>query len=149
MLNDEARTLNGSAVAGRYGFIATRGEVSVSINRRSVRSLLIFVLTISVTTVVVFTLHPVSSFAQDQPLQRRVKSRVPPAYPEIARKMSLTGTVRLEVVINANGSVKDTKVIGGHPILAAAASDAVKKWRFDSGTAETTETIEVKFDASN
>ncbi|HKW18186.1 MAG TPA: energy transducer TonB [Terriglobales bacterium] len=117
---------------------------------RSLRSLFLVVVTALLTTVVlVFTLHPVTTFAQDQPLQRRVKSKVPPEYPEIARKMSLTGVVRLEVVISANGSVKDTKVIGGHPILAAAAADAVKKWKFDPASAESTETVEFKFDPGN
>ena len=131
-------------------FIATRGDVSVSNTVRSLRSLFLVVVTALLTTVVlVFTLHPVTTFAQDQPLQRRVKSKVPPEYPEIARKMSLTGVVRLEVVISANGSVKDTKVIGGHPILAAAAADAVKKWKFDPASAESTETVEFKFDPGN
>jgi TonB family protein len=116
---------------------------------RRLRSFLVAGLTVLLAIgVLVFILHPGASYAQDQ-LQRKIKSRIPPAYPEIARKMSLTGVVRLEVLIAANGSVKDTKVIGGHPILAAAAADAVKKWRFDSATAESTETIEVKFDPTN
>ena len=134
----------------RFAFIATRGEVSVSNTVRSTRSLLVVFLTALLgSAVFIVALHPTRSFAQDQPLQRKVKSKVPPEYPEIARKMSLTGVVRLEVVISANGSVKDTKVIGGHPILAAAAADAVKKWKFDSASAESTETVEFKFDPGN
>jgi TonB family protein len=122
----------------------------VSIKIRSLRSVIVFGLTTLLTLVVLgFTLHPVSSFAQEQSLQRKVKSKVPPEYPEIARKMSLTGVVRLEVVISASGSVKETKVIGGHQILAAAAADAVKKWKFDSASADSTETVEFKFDPGN
>ena len=45
--------------------------------------------------------------------------------------MGLTGSVQLEVVIAPNETVKDTKVIGGHPILVNAALKAVKKWNFD------------------
>jgi TonB family protein len=133
-----------------FAFIATRGEVSVSNIVRGMRSLLFLVLTALLSSAIfVVTLRPATSFAQDQPLQRKVKSKVPPEYPEIARKMSLTGVVRLEVTISANGSVKDTKVIGGHPILAAAAADAVKKWKFDPASAESTETVEFKFDPGN
>jgi hypothetical protein len=43
------------------------------------------------------------------------------------------------------GDVKETKVIAGHPILVTAAVDAVKKWNFDSATADTTGTLEIKF----
>jgi TonB family protein len=87
-------------------------------------------------------------FAEDESA-RKVKFRVYPEYPEIARKMSLTGVVRLQVVISPNGTVKETKVIGGHPILAAAAMDAVKKWKFDPASAESTETLEIKFEPGN
>jgi TonB family protein len=111
--------------------------------------LVVFLTALLGSAVFIVAINPARSFAQDQPLQRKVKSKVPPEYPEIARKMSLTGVVRLEVVISANGSVKDTKVIGGHPILAAAAADAVKKWKFDSASAESTETVEFKFDPGN
>jgi TonB family protein len=133
-----------------FAFIATRGEVSVSITVRRIRSLLVVVLTALLgSTILIVTLHPVPTFAQEQPLQRKVKSKIPPEYPEIARKMSLTGVVRLAIVISANGTVKDTKVIGGHPILAAAAAEAVKKWKFDSASADSTETVEFKFDPGN
>jgi TonB family protein len=129
---------------------ATRGDVSVSHTVRNLRSPVALVLTALLTVVVlVFALHPASSFAQEPPVQRKVKNRVPPAYPEIARKMSLTGVVRIEVVIAPNGNVKETKVIGGHPILAAAAADAVKKWKFDPANGETSETVEFKFDPGN
>jgi len=122
----------------------------VSNTVRSTRSLLVVLLAALLgSAFLMVVVHPAPSFAQEQPLQRKVKSRVPPEYPEIARKMSLTGVVRLQVVISANGSVKDTKVIGGHPILAAAAADAVKKWKFDSASAESTETVEFKFDPGN
>ena len=46
---------------------------------------------------------------QDADLEatRRVKNKVPPAYPELARKMGLTGTVKVEVVVSPNGAVKE------------------------------------------
>jgi protein TonB len=86
----------------------------------------------------------VSGLAQE--IDRKVKSKITPTYPEMARKMSLSGTVKLQVVIAANGTVKETKVIGGHPILVNAAVDAVKKWRFEPGPSETMEIREFKFE---
>ena len=81
-------------------------------------------------------------------LLRRVKSKVAPTYPEIARKMNLAGLVKLEITVAANGIVKDTKVIGGNPILVNAAVDAVKKWRFEAASDESVGVIEFKFDPS-
>jgi protein TonB len=84
--------------------------------------------------------------AHAQEVERKVKSRVSPEYPEIAKRMGLTGVVRLQIVVSPNGTVKDTKVIGGHPILVNAAVDAVKKWRFEPGSGESTGTLEFKFE---
>jgi len=78
---------------------------------------------------------------------RRAKSKVQPAYPELARKMNITGTVKVEVTVNPNGTVKDAKVVGGHPVLAGAALDAVKKWRFEPAAMESSGVVDFKFDA--
>ena len=75
---------------------------------------------------------------------RKVVSRVKPAYPELARQMHVTGTVKIEVVIAANGSVKSLKPIGGHPLLIQSASEALGKWRFAPGQ-ETTTIVEFHF----
>ena len=91
---------------------------------------------------------PRAGLAQDR-IDRKVKSKVQPTYPEIARKMGLAGNVKLQLVVSANGEVKETKVIGGHPILVNAAVDAVKKWRFETASAESTGTVEFRFDPGN
>ena len=93
-------------------------------------------------------LHPLSSHAQQDQITRKVKSRVSPAYPELARRMSIAGVVKVQVVVAPNGSVKNTKVVGGHPLLVNAAVDAVKKWRFEAASEETTGVVEFKFDPS-
>jgi TonB family protein len=77
---------------------------------------------------------------------RRAKSRVQPVYPDLARKMNITGTVKVEVVVAPNGTVKDAKVVGGHPVLASAALDAIKKWRFEPATMESTGVVDFKFE---
>jgi len=80
---------------------------------------------------------------------RKIKSRVSPAYPELAKRMNVTGSVKVQVVIAANGSVKSTKVIGGHPLLVEPAVDAVRKWKYEPSNEETTETVEFKFTGEN
>jgi TonB family protein len=77
---------------------------------------------------------------------RRAKSKVQPAYPELARKMNITGTVKVQVVVAPNGSVKDAKVMGGHPLLVNAALEAVKKWRFEPAAMESSGVIDFKFE---
>ena len=77
---------------------------------------------------------------------RRARSKVQPVYPELARKMNLTGTVKVEVVVSPNGSVKEAKVVGGHPVLANAALDAVRKWRFEPAASESSGVVDFKFE---
>src|SRR5579862_7150303 len=75
--------------------------------------------------------------AQSAPLTRRpVRHMVTPAYPELAKKLNLTGTARIEVTIGSDGVVKHTRVIGGHPVLAAEAERAAEKSTFEPGPAE-------------
>ena len=84
--------------------------------------------------------------AQSAPITRRpVRHMVTPAYPELAKKLNLTGTARIEVTIGSDGVVKHTRVIGGHPVLAAEAERAAEKSTFEPGPAETVEVIEFKF----
>ena len=55
---------------------------------------------------------------------------VPPQYPAEAGRARIEGTVVLMAVIGTDGSVKDVRVESGLPILAQAAIDAVKQWRY-------------------
>lgn len=82
----------------------------------------------------------------DNEITRRAKSKVQPMYPDLARKMNLTGTVKVQIVVATNGTVKDAKVVGGHPLLATAALDAVRKWRFEPATIETSGVVDFKFE---
>lgn len=84
--------------------------------------------------------------SQNEDFIRRAKTKVQPIYPDLARKMNITGTVKVEIVVLPNGSVKDARVVGGHPVLAQAAIDAAKKWHFDAASGESTGVIEFKFD---
>ena len=87
---------------------------------------------------------PERAFAQGE-VPRKVKTRVSPSYPELARRLSIRGTVRVVVVVSANGSPKDAKVLGGNPVLVNAALEAVKKWKFEPAQDESTVTLEFTF----
>jgi TonB family protein len=56
--------------------------------------------------------------------------RVEPQYPEAARQQNIQGTVVLEAHINAQGGVQDVQMVSGPGLLAQAATDAVKQWKF-------------------
>jgi TonB family protein len=77
---------------------------------------------------------------------RRAKTKVQPMYPELARKMQISGTVKIEVTVSPNGTVKEARVVGGHPVLATAALDAAKKWRFEPAPNDSTGVIDFKFE---
>ena len=76
----------------------------------------------------------------------KAKSKVAPVYPELARRMNLSGVVKVMITVAANGSIKEVKLMGGHPVLASAVLDAVKKWRFEAGLGESTAVVEFRFD---
>ena len=98
--------------------------------------------------IVVGIMGPAETRAQQSSseITRRAKTRVQPSYPELARKMSITGTVKVEVVVSPNGQVKEARVVGGHPVLANAALDAAKRWRFEPSSEESSGVIEFKFE---
>jgi TonB family protein len=83
--------------------------------------------------------------AQSSEAKRPAKHLVTPTVPDLARKLNLSGTVRIEVTIAPDGNVKRSRVIGGHPVLAMAAEIAAQKSTFEPGPTETTEIIEFKF----
>jgi TonB family protein len=77
--------------------------------------------------------------------KRKVRVMGKPQYPELAKKLNLTGVVKIEVTIGADGKVKRTHVVGGHPVLAPEAEKAALQSEFEPGPRETSEVIEFKF----
>ena len=68
-----------------------------------------------------------------------------PEYPEVARKIKLGGTVRLAVQVSSNGKVTSTRILGGHPVLAKFATDAVARWRYEASSQSTEEVVQINF----
>ena len=78
---------------------------------------------------------------------RRAIEKVAPVYSELARRAHIRGVVKLEVVVRPNGSVKSANALGGSPALIQSATDAVRKWKFEAAAEETTEIVQIKFEA--
>lgn len=62
--------------------------------------------------------------------QALLGTRVAPIYPPLARQARIQSTVVLDIIINKAGEVSDVKRVSGHPMLAPAAIDAVKQWKY-------------------
>jgi TonB family protein len=77
---------------------------------------------------------------------RKVLVQTPATYPTLARSMNIRGTVKLQAHVAPNGTVKSIDVVGGHPLLTQSAVTAVGHWKFEPGSKETKESIEIKFD---
>src|SRR5260370_11505075 len=76
---------------------------------------------------------------------RKMLSRVAPQYPSLARTMNIRGSVRVVALVAPNGTVKSVEVKGGHPVLAEAAQNALRQWKFEAASHETYEIIEIRF----
>jgi TonB family protein len=77
--------------------------------------------------------------------ERAVKSRVSPVYPELAKRMKISGTVSVQVTVDAEGKVTDAKATNGNRLLAGAAEDAVRKWKFAPGDGVSVVNVEINF----
>lgn len=87
-------------------------------------------------------LSALPAFAQEPPCKSR-SGAVKVTYPELARRMKISGVVRLELQLATGGAVRDSKVLGGNPVLVSAAQQAVKTARFE-GTESCVITFEFK-----
>ena len=83
---------------------------------------------------------------------RSALQKVTPVYPAMAKQLKLSGRVVVDMTVSENGSVEDAEVVNGNPILAAAAKNAARGWRFQpfqEDGKETKAVVRVNFDFSN
>ena len=93
---------------------------------------------------------PVAAPATNAAQRERLAEAIPPAYPPLAQHMNVQGSVVLQALIGADGTVQNLRKLSGPEILASAAQQAVRSWRFkpvyQNGQAvETRATITVNF----
>jgi TonB family protein len=100
---------------------------------------------LSLTLAAVVFVDTATPAQQPSEAGRKLVNHVAPRYPELARKMQISGTVKVEAIVAANGKVKSTKVIGGSPLLTKAALDAIEAWKWAATPSESKELIELTF----
>jgi TonB family protein len=71
-----------------------------------------------------------SSESESSPNGKYLLERVEPVYPEAARQQNIHGAVVLAALVGTDGAVRELRVVSGEPVLAKAATDAVRRWRF-------------------
>src|ERR1700738_2085149 len=92
------------------------------------------------------TYAPAQSGSEES--KRKVKTKVAPTYPELARRMNVTGKVKIEVIITPDGRVKSARALGGHPLLVQACLDALKEWKFVAAPEESMQVVEFEFNGN-
>jgi TonB family protein len=90
-------------------------------------------------------LSAASVTAQDTPSPRRLIYQVPPKYPPELKRNEIGGVVRLSISINPNGSVAKVSTIGGDAALVAAATVAVKQWKYVPANYTTAAEVQLNF----
>jgi TonB family protein len=78
--------------------------------------------------------------------ERKLITRVEPAYPETLQRLYIGGIVHLEVTISAKGNVENATLLGGNPILGQSAMAAVKKWKYTPASSRTVTQVRIAFD---
>ena len=76
---------------------------------------------------------------------RKSISKPTPRYPEVAKRLNLVGTVKVEILIGPDGKIKNANILGGHPIFANSTLDALKDWKYELSKTETTVILTFEF----
>jgi TonB family protein len=71
--------------------------------------------------------------------------RVGPEYPATLRVRSIGGIVRLQLTISPEGTVEGVSLLGGNPIVAQSATDAVRKWRYSAARSPSKMEVTIPF----
>jgi TonB family protein len=94
-----------------------------------------------VLTLAVLLLLPLQARAEE----RQIVSRAKATYPEMAKRLKITGSVLLNATVDPTGHVKTVSTVMGNGMLAEAAKEAVSKWKFAPTDHETIEEVEIAF----
>jgi protein TonB len=73
---------------------------------------------------------PTRTFRTSSMMQGSLIRRVEPVYPPLARNARIQGAVILEAAISKAGTIENLRLISGHPMLVAAAIEAVRQWKY-------------------
>jgi protein TonB len=76
---------------------------------------------------------------------RKALFKPAPQYPELAKRMNLVGTVKVEIIIGPDGKIKEANIVGGHPVLVDSVRFKLKEWKYEPAKTETTATLIFNF----
>jgi TonB family protein len=76
---------------------------------------------------------------------RKLVHKIDPIYPQDLKRRSIGGVVKLDLKISASGNVEKIEIVGGNPILADSAAQAVKKWQYAPASASSSMVLNVEF----
>ncbi len=76
---------------------------------------------------------------------RKTISNPVPVYPDVAKRIHLVGVVKMTVVVAPDGHIKETRVIGGHPLLVSSVEETLKNWKYVPASSESTVQLEFNF----
>jgi TonB family protein len=94
--------------------------------------------------------NPTSSAQKTERVNaRKVLTQVAPEYPPDLKRAAIGGVVRLDIIVNPRGAVDFVQVAGGNPILAEAATRAVKQWKYVPASSTTNIRVILRFDPSH
>lgn len=103
------------------------------------------IVAVLVLSLTVFGIQSLAAQSAETESPRKVVTKILPTYPPMARSLNLSGTVKLEALVLASGMAKTVQVKGGNPVLAQAAQNAVRGWKWEKSDHESTELLEFKF----
>ena len=76
---------------------------------------------------------------------RKAIANPQPEFPEIAKRMHLSGVVKVTILVGTDGQIKNMEFQGGHPLLIDSVQTALKKWKYAPANSETEFNLEFKF----
>ncbi len=97
------------------------------------------------SALLLLALNPAVQAQSEGLSSRKVMQTQRPDYPALVKNARIGGVVRLNAKVLANGTVFNVQVLGGNPILAASAVDAVMKWRYAPAASTTNEIVTFNF----
>ena len=85
---------------------------------------------VAVTSLAASQIRPGRVRVGQSVMSAQIATKVAPVYPPLARQAGIQGMVLLRVQINKSGDIENIQLVSGHPMLAPAAIEAVKQWKY-------------------
>ena len=82
-------------------------------------------------------------------IPRKLVHKIEPVYPQDLKRRSIGGVVKLDLKITANGKVERISIVGGNPILADSAAQAVKQWQYAPASTASSLLLNVEFNPNH